>query len=82
MTGWPTRSLLVLIEVPGTKAAHAGCPCAVPLVAHLALGLEALRPGNGQAVARAALVRGDLLGPLVRAVHGLRPADRVVFVIA
>ena len=44
------------------------------LGALLALGLNALGPVHDGAVARAAEVRGDLLGPLVRRVHGVRPA--------
>ncbi len=39
-----------------------------------------LRPVDDRAVAGAAEVRGDLLGPLVRRVHRVRPADRVVVV--
>ena len=50
------------------------------LGADLALALDSLRPVHDRAVARAAPVRGDLLGPLVRRVHGVRPADRVVVV--
>ena len=52
----------------------------VELVADLALGLDAVRPVDDRAVAGAAPVRGDLLGPLVRRVHRVRPADRVVVV--
>ncbi len=37
-------------------------------------------PVHDRAVAGAAPVRGDLLGPLVRRVHRVRPADRVVVV--
>ena len=46
----------------------------------LALGLDALRPVHDRAVARAAPVRRDLLGPLIRRIHRMRPADRVVVV--
>ena len=49
----------------------------VPLVAHLAAGRDAGRPVHDDPVAGAAVVRGDLLGPLVRRVHRQRPADRV-----
>ena len=52
----------------------------VELRADLALGLDALRPVDDRAVARAAPVRGDLLGPLVGGVHRVRPAHRVVVV--
>ena len=38
------------------------------------------RPVDDRAVARPAPVRGDLLRPLVRRVHRVRPADRVVVV--
>ena len=38
------------------------------------------RPVHDHAVAGAAPVGGDLLGPLVRGVHGVRPADGVVVV--
>ena len=44
------------------------------------LRLEAGGPVHDRAVARPAEVRGDLLGPLVRRVHRVRPADRVVVV--
>ena len=50
------------------------------LRANFALGLDALRPVDDGAVAGAAPVRGDLLGPLVRRVHRVRPADGVVVV--
>src|SRR5271169_2129299 len=46
----------------------------------LSLRLDPLRPVHNRAVARAAEVRGDLLGPLVRGVHRVRPADGVVVV--
>ena len=46
----------------------------------LAARLDARRPVDDRAVARAAPVRGDLLGPLVGRVHRVRPADRVVVV--
>ena len=52
----------------------------VELVAHLAARLDALGPVDDRAVARAAPVRGDLLGPLVRRVHRVRPAHGVVVV--
>ena len=44
------------------------------------LRLDARGPVHDRAVARAAPVRGDLLGPLVRRVHRVRPADGVVVV--
>ena len=50
------------------------------LRANLALGFDALGPVDDGAVARAAPVGGDLLGPLVRRVHGVRPAHGVVVV--
>ena len=50
------------------------------LVAQLAARLDARGPVHDRAVARPAPVRGDLLGPLVRRVHRVRPADRVVVV--
>ena len=50
----------------------------VPLVAQLAPGGDAGGPVHDQAVARAAVVGGDLLGPLVGRVHRQRPADVVV----
>ena len=50
------------------------------LGADLALRLDAGGPVHDGAVARAAPVRGDLLGPLVGRVHRVRPADRVVVV--
>ena len=50
------------------------------LRADLALGLDPLGPVDDRAVARAAEVRGDLLGPLVGRVHGVRPAHRIVVV--
>ncbi len=49
----------------------------VELVADLPACLHAGRPVHHQAVAGAAEVRGDLLGPLVRRVHGQRPAHRI-----
>ena len=45
-----------------------------------ALLLDAVRPVHDRAVARAAPVRGDLLGPLERRAHRPRPTDRVVVV--
>ena len=50
------------------------------LVTDLALGFDALRPVDDRAVAGAAEVRGDLLGPLVRRVQGMRPAHGEVVV--
>ena len=50
------------------------------LAADLALGLDAVRPVHDRAVARAAPVRRDLLGPLVGRIHRVRPANRVVVV--
>ena len=50
------------------------------LAAHLPLGLEPVGPVHDGAVAGAAPVRGDLLGPLVGRVHGVGPADGVVVV--
>src|SRR5262249_4149410 len=52
----------------------------VPLRAHLALGLDLLRPVNHHPVAGAAVARGDLLGPGERRVPGDRPAGGVVVV--
>ena len=52
----------------------------VELRARLALGVEPVRPVDDGAVARAAPVRRDLLGPLVRRAHRVRPADGVVVV--
>ena len=52
----------------------------VELRAELALAFDPLGPVHDGAVARSAPVRGDLLGPLVRRVHGVRPAHRVVIV--
>jgi hypothetical protein len=50
----------------------------VELAADLALGPDPVRPVDDGAVAGATPVGGDLLGPLVRGVHRVRPADRVV----
>ena len=50
------------------------------LGADLALAFDSLGPVHNGAVAGAAEVRGDLLGPLVGRVHGVRPAHRVVVV--
>ncbi len=50
------------------------------LGAHLALGRDAVGPVDDGAVAGAAPVGGDLLGPLVGRVHGVRPTDGVVVV--
>ena len=52
----------------------------VELAADLALGLDPVGPVHDRAVARAAPVRRDLLGPLVGRVHRVRPAHRVVVV--
>ena len=52
----------------------------VPLVADLAPGLDPARPVHDGAVAGAAVVGGDLLGPLVRRAHRVRPAHGVVVV--
>ncbi len=48
------------------------------LRADAALVLDPRRPRDDHAVARAAEVRRDLLGPLERRVHRVRPADRIV----
>ncbi|CAB4713163.1 unannotated protein [freshwater metagenome] len=50
----------------------------VPLVPHRAGVGDAGRPVHDEAVAGAAVVGGDLLGPLVGRVHGQCPADVVV----
>ena len=50
----------------------------VELAADFALGFDALGPVHDHAVARAAEVAGDLLGPLERRVAGPGPADREV----
>ena len=52
----------------------------VELVRTSPLRRDAVRPVDDRAVAGAAPVGGDLLGPLVGRVHGVRPADRVVVV--
>ena len=39
-----------------------------------------VRPVDDGAITRPAPMRGDLLGPLVRRIHGVRPTDRVVIV--
>ena len=52
----------------------------VELGADLATGGDPARPVDDHAVARAAPVRGDLLGPLVGRVHRMRPADREVVI--
>ena len=44
------------------------------------LACDAVGPVDDGAVARAAPVRGDLLGPLVGRVHGVRPAHGIVVV--
>ncbi len=48
------------------------------LAAHLAFGGDASGPVHDQAVAGAAPVRGDLLSPLERRAHCMRPTDGVV----
>src|SRR5438552_18110048 len=48
------------------------------LRADATLVLDARGPGDDQAVAGAAEVRGNLFGPLERRVHRMRPTDRVV----
>ncbi len=50
------------------------------LGADFALSLDSLGPVHDRSVARAAPMRGDLLGPLVRRIHGVRPAHGVVVV--
>ncbi len=50
------------------------------LVSNLALRLESVWPMDNGAVPGSAPVRGDLLGPLVRGVHGMGPPDGVVVV--
>lgn len=50
----------------------------MPLVSHLAARPDARGPVHDQPVARAAVVGGHLLGPLVRRVHRDRPARGVV----
>jgi hypothetical protein len=52
----------------------------VELRAHLATGLEALRPVDDGPVPRSSEVRGDLLRPLVGGVHGEGPTHRIVVV--
>src|SRR4051812_40583705 len=52
----------------------------VELVAQFAAALDAMRPVDDRAVARATPMRSDLLGPLVRRVHRVRPTDRIVIV--
>jgi hypothetical protein len=47
---------------------------------HLALASDALGPVHDCSVARAAPVGRDLLGPLIRGVHGMRPAHGIVVV--
>ena len=50
------------------------------LGADFALPLDSLGPVHDRSVARAAPMRGDLLGPLVRSIHGVRPAHGIVVV--
>src|SRR5262249_12340499 len=52
----------------------------VKLMAGLAFGVNALWPMDNCTVAGAAPVRRDLLGPLIRGVHRVRPADGVVII--
>src|SRR5690242_4414270 len=52
----------------------------VELMAGLALGLDAFWPMYDCTVARSAPMRRDLLGPLVRSVHRVRPADGVMII--
>ena len=52
----------------------------VELRANLAARGDPARPVDDRAVARSAPVRGDLLRPLIRRVHRVRPADREVVV--
>ena len=52
----------------------------VKLVSKLPLTGDPLRPMHDHPVARAAPVRCDLLRPLIRGVHRVRPADGVVIV--
>src|SRR5207248_11210482 len=49
----------------------------VKLPTHLTLGRNAFGPVYDGAIARAAPVRSDLLGPLVGRIHRMRPAHRV-----
>ena len=50
------------------------------LASDLSPGLDPLRPVHDRPVAGAAKMGSDLLGPLVRSIHRVRPADRVVVV--
>ena len=50
------------------------------LRADLVAGLNSLGPVHDRAIAGTAPVGRDLLGPLVRGIHGMRPADRIVVV--
>src|SRR5580704_7538930 len=50
------------------------------LIARLSLRADAARPRHDRAVARPAVMRGDLFGPLIRRAERVRPADRVVIV--
>ena len=50
------------------------------LAADLTLAFHAVRPVHDRPVARAAPVRGDLLGPLIRRAERVRPADGVVVI--
>ena len=52
--------------------------CGWNWVAQAALVLDPRRPGDDHRVARAAEVAGDLLGPLERRVHRVRPGRREV----
>ena len=50
------------------------------LAADFAFRLDSLGPVHDRPVARAAPMRGNLLGPLVRRIQGMRPAHSVVVV--
>jgi hypothetical protein len=52
----------------------------VPLTADLAGAVDLGRPVDDRAVARPAIVRGHLLGPLIRGTQGVGPPDGVVVV--
>ena len=51
------------------------------LISNLAAGFDPFGPGDGQAVASAAEMAGDLLGPLKRRIHGMRPGRREMVVM-
>ena len=67
-------------ELRGVEHRRGDVDHVVELRADLASRLDAARPVHDRPVARAAPVRRDLLRPLVRRVHRVRPADRVVVV--